>query len=135
VREVRLDDEPRGYARASIAIHEVGLYRLSDGTLNAVAAMGAPNPKEFADLRATDRYLGPIAKATGGRVTWLSRDGVPDIRRARREHDAAGRGWIGLYRNKRYHVTGVEQLPLLPALLVLTLMLGGLSLSWHREGR
>ena len=135
MQAVKLDDKPKGYAGASIAIGEVGLYRLSDGTLTAVAAVGALNPKEFADVRATDRYLGPIAKATGGRVTWLGRDGVPDIRRARREHDAAGRGWIGLYRNERYLVTGVDQLPLLPAVLVLALMLGGLALAWHREGR
>ena len=135
VQAVKLDDEPRGYAGASVRVGEVGLYRLSDGTLNAVAAVGSLNPREFADVRATERYLGPIAKATGGRVAWLGGDGVPDIRRVRREHDAAGSGWIGLYRNERYLVTGVDQLALLPALLVLALMLGGLAFAWHREGR
>ena len=40
----------------------------------------------------------------------------------------------GLLANQRYLVTGVEQVPLLPALLALVLVLGGLLAAWRREG-
>ena len=42
---------------------ELGLYRMNDGTLNAVAAAGPLNPREVADMRATDAVLKPYAVA------------------------------------------------------------------------
>ena len=39
---------------ATAKADELGLYRLTDGTLSAVAAAGPLNPKEVADMRATD---------------------------------------------------------------------------------
>ena len=48
---------------------------------------------------------------------------------------AGGRDWIGLVRNGEFRVTGVNQIPLLPVILVLTLALGGLALAWWREGK
>ena len=68
-----------GAARAKA--DELGLYRLTDGTLNAVAAAGPLNPKEVADMRATDSILAPLARASGGSVHWLVDGGMPDIRR------------------------------------------------------
>ena len=59
---------------------ELGLYRLNDATLTAVAAAGPLNPKEVADMRATDQILKPLADQSGGSVHWLT-DGVPQIRR------------------------------------------------------
>ena len=60
---------------------------------------------------------------------------MPDIRKVRAGRDMAGHGWIGLRTNDDYVVTGVSQLPLLPALAVLLLALTTLLLAWQREGR
>ncbi len=49
--------------------------------------------------------------------------------------DRHGRDWIGVQENGGYVVTGVSQVPLLPAVLVLLLTLGGAILAWYREGR
>jgi hypothetical protein len=134
VVSVPMTDEPSGRATGSLAVQRPGLYRLSDGTLTAVAAVGALNPLEFSDMRATDAKLAPVAAATGGGVEWLI-DGVPDIRRVRPGRQAAGRGWIGLKANGDYTVAGVDEVPLLPGLLVLAAALGTLMLAWRREGR
>ena len=140
VRSVELKPEGGGRATARITVDEAGLYRVSDGRLEALAAVGTLNPLEAAEVRATDERLGPIAEATGGAVLWLAETGPPDIRRVRPGRDLYGRdrigggGWIGLKANGDYVVRGVKQAPLLPAGLILVLGLGGLILAWRREG-
>ncbi len=123
-----------GVWRAKARADELGLYRLTDGTLTAVAAAGPLNPKEVADMRATDTVLQPIADASGGSVHWLA-DGVPDVRRVGASGSAAGSNWIGLRANGAYRVTSVEQRPLLPAWAALLLLLGTLLIAWRVEGR
>ncbi len=123
-----------GIWRATAKADELGLYRLTDGTLTTVAAAGPLNPKEVADMRATDRILAPIAQASGGSVHWLA-DGVPDLRRVGASGNAAGSSWMGLRANGAYRVTSVEQQPLLPAWVALLLLLGALLLAWRVEGR
>ncbi|HEX4303788.1 MAG TPA: hypothetical protein VHZ78_13410 [Rhizomicrobium sp.] len=123
-----------GVWRAKARADELGLYRLTDGTLTAVAAAGPLNPKEVADMRATDAVLQPIADASGGSVHWLA-DGVPDVRRVGPSGSAAGSNWIGLHANGAYRVTSVEQRPLLPAWAALLLLLGTLLIAWRIEGR
>jgi hypothetical protein len=123
-----------GLWRATAKADELGLYRASDGTLNAVAASGPLNPKEVADMRATDAILKAPAEATGGSVHWLA-DGMPSIRRTVPGSIASGEDWIGLRANGVYRVTSVEQQPLLPAWLALLLILGTLLLAWRIEGR
>ncbi|HEY1710415.1 MAG TPA: hypothetical protein VGG10_19245 [Rhizomicrobium sp.] len=123
-----------GVWKAQARAAELGLYRFSNGTLSTVAASGPLNPREVADMRATDSILSPVAQASGGSVKWLG-DGIPDIRRVGPDAIASGSGWIGLRANGAYRVTSVEQQPLLPAWLALVLVLGTLLLAWRMEGR
>ena len=123
-----------GLWRAAVKADELGLYRLNDGKLSAVAAAGPLNPKEVADMRATDTILKPVAQASGGSVRWLS-DGLPSIRRVDAGSTASGDSWIGLKRNGAYRVTAVEQQQLLPPWAALFLLLGTLLLAWRMEGR
>ncbi len=124
-----------GLWRASANADELGLYRLSDGSLNTVTATGPLNPKEVADMRATDAVLRPFAIASGGSVHWLVDGGVPSVRRVAPGRLAAGDDWIGLRANGAYRVTSVEQEPLLPPWLALLLVLGTLLLAWRVEGK
>ncbi|HYM32353.1 MAG TPA: hypothetical protein VEU47_13690 [Candidatus Cybelea sp.] len=133
-QQVTLKDSDGGHATGSVPVREPGLYRLSDGTRSAIAAVGAINPKEFADVRATDALLTPVAQASKGAVRWLV-DGMPEIRSVAPDRDRAGRTWLGLVAHRDYLVNGVQQVPLMPAILVLILVIGGLALAWHREGR
>ena len=131
---VQLTKAEPGLWRGGAKVSELGLYRLTDGTLSAVAASGPLNPKEVADMRATDSILAPLAKASGGSVHWLT-DGLPSIRRVDAGARAYGDGWIGLKRNGAYRVTSVQQEPLLPAWVAVILLLGILLLAWRVEGR
>ncbi|MBI3453085.1 MAG: hypothetical protein HY057_09745 [Rhodospirillales bacterium] len=138
-RTVALAEGRGGRSGATIEAEETGLYHLTDGTRIAIAAVGALNPVEFANVRATETLLAPAARATGGQVLWLA-DGLPDIRRVRPGREAGGRepggrGWIGLRANGDYVVTGLMQLPLMPGAALFLLTLGALILAWRREGR
>lgn len=133
-RSVELVGQGAGRAVGSLGVEEPGLYKLTDGLRSAVAAVGTLNPQEYADMRATPDALRPIVEATGGAIRWINA-GIPEIRKVRPNRDAQGRGWVGLRSNGDYVVTGVKQLPLLPAVLVLMLLLGGLIAAWRREGR
>ena len=123
-----------GRARVTVAVDEVGLYRVSDGERTALVAVGALNPLEFADMRTSPRRLEALVRATGGGIRWLE-DGVPSFKRVRPGRNAAGNGWLGLVANRDHRVVSIIEVPVLPALAVLILGLGALMLAWRREGR
>ncbi len=113
---------------------EAGLYRISDGNREALAAAGPLNPIEFEDLRATSKVLGRLSTLTGGGVHWI-RDGLPDIRKVQAHRDLSGKGWIGLIDNNSYTVVGLTKFLLLPPLLLMIGVLGFLMMAWWKEGR
>ena len=82
-----------------------------------------------------DNPLVLAAHLSGGAVQWLVDRGVPEIRQVGPDREAAGRNWLGLRSNESYFVTGVREIPLIPALLALALLLGTMLGAWYREGR
>ncbi len=137
--ELRLAETRGGRQSAIFAPDRPGLYRMSDGERSTLAAVGAVNPTESADVRTTEALLKPAADATAGAVVWLA-DGTPEVRRLRpgREMGGAipgGRNWIGFRNNGGYVVTGVAQTPLMPGILTFLLCLGLALVAWRREGR
>ncbi|WP_421996470.1 hypothetical protein [Reyranella sp.] len=134
-RTIELRQASPGLGVGVVDVEKPGLYRFDDGTLNTVAAVGNPDPLEFSDVRATDAKLKPFAEATGGTAMWLSDTGEPDIRSVRPGRAAGGSDWIGLRRNEGYTVAGINQIPLLPGILVAAAFLLALGTAWWREGR
>jgi hypothetical protein len=65
-RNVILQAGEPGLWRGSIRATELGLWRATDGKLNALVNVGPPNPREFAEVTSTTEVLGPFAAATGG---------------------------------------------------------------------
>ena len=132
--KVELKETGPGRYEASVPVAQTGLYSVSDGERVAMAAAGALNPLELADVRATEAPLAPIVEATRGSMHWIV-DGLPTIRRIAADRRTSGRNWIGLVANEDYLVTGVRRLPAMPALLVLGLVLAAAAAGWRREGR
>ena len=65
-RVVKLDPVEPGVWESTIAANELGLWRATDGKLNALINIGPANPREFAEVTSTTDWLAPIANATGG---------------------------------------------------------------------
>jgi hypothetical protein len=134
-RTLTLNQTSPGLGLGVIDVDKPGLYRFDDGTLRTVAAVGNPDPLEFSDVRATEAKLKPLVEASGGGIMWLSDNPDPDIRSVRPGRAAGGSDWIGLRRNEGYTVAGINQLPLLPGILVALAFLMAIGSAWWREGR
>jgi len=134
-RTLSLRQTAPGLGLGVVDVDRPGLYRFDDGTLRTVAAVGSPDPLEFSDVRATDAKLKPLIEASGGGMLWLVDQPDPDIRTVRPGRAAGGSDWIGLRRNEGYTVAGINQLPLLPGILVAVAFLMAIGSAWWREGR
>ena len=113
---------------------EMGLYRLTDGELSTVIALGPAAPREFEQTIASGGVLQPLVDSTQGGIMAIE-DGLPDLRDVRAGRPAAGRGWIGITPREAYRTGDISINPLLPAwafLLLSSLLILG---AWLREGR
>ncbi len=137
---VTLEEAEPGLWRQTVEAEDFGLYRLESGDLSAVAAVGPLTSREFADVRATDETLAPVAQATGGGQYWVAEDGpdsiaLPAIRRVRADRAASGRGWLGLVDNRRYEVRASREVSLIHPALWAGLLIGLALLAWRWESR
>jgi hypothetical protein len=137
-RELKLEPTEPGVWEKSIVADELGLWRATDGKLNALVNIGPANPREFAEVTSTPEVLAPIANATGGAARRLD-DGngldVPRIVAVRSGGTYSGDDWIGLKMRDASVVRGIGVLPVFAGLLGLLLLIGSLAGSWAREGR
>ena len=132
--EVVLGEVKPGVFSADYASDQLGIFRLSDGELSTVVAMGPATPAEFEQTVADGAALaGAVEASRGG--TFRLEEGLPDIRRIREGRVAAGRGWIGIMGRDAYETLDIRLIPLVSAL---AFMLMGMALAvygWLREGR
>lgn len=137
---VSLDNQGDGLFSVSIEAREIGLWRLTDGTLSTLAHVGPPNPNELQTVVSSTQRFEPIAAATRSAAVRLqpTADGSLSVPRTRLV-DGAGRttgsGWIGFRRSEASVLLGARQQPLTLGLwtLIPALMLWGAT--WWREGR
>ncbi len=112
----------------------MGLYRLAQGALTRVIAVGPSAPKEFEQTIADGTALEPAIAATNGGIQRLEA-GIPDIRTVREGRPAAGRGWIGITPRGAYVTEDITLAPLMPAWLWLVLAALLALSAWLVEGR
>jgi hypothetical protein len=137
-RTLALNPSEPGVWQTSVTANELGLWRATDGKLNALVNIGPANPREFAEVTSTTEALAPIAAATGGDARRLD-DGngvsVPRILAVRSGDTYKGDDWIGLKMRDASVIRGIGVLPVFAGLLGLLLLLGSLAGTWAREGR
>jgi hypothetical protein len=137
-RTLKLDAKKPGVWESTVAANELGLWRASDGKLNALISVGPANPREYAEVTSTTQVLAPFSSSTGGDARRLD-DGsglnVPRIVAMRSGEIYKGDDWIGLKMSSASVVRGIGVLPVFAGLLGLLLLLGSLAGTWVREGR
>ncbi|MDR7123544.1 hypothetical protein [Pseudotabrizicola sp. 4114] len=112
----------------------VGLYRMEQGELSRVVAIGPSSPREFIETIASGEPLAATVAATNGGVMRLS-DGAPDVRLVRDGRPASGRGWIGITPRGAYVTQDVRVAALLPGWAWLLLVAVFAIAAWLIEGR
>ncbi len=137
---VALSPAAPGLSRASVKVSEMGLYRLTDGDLSALANVGPENPREFQDVVSTTERLRPLAEATGGTVRRIGKGSEGDITLPRivamRESPIyGGSDYAAIERTGAAEVKGVGVAPVGIGLVGLIFLLGSVIISWLAEAR
>lgn len=134
VTELPLPETAPGRYAAEWDAPEIGLYRLAQGDLKTVMALGPSAPREFEETVASGDKLAPLVEATRGGILRIE-DGTPDVRTVAEGRNAAGRGWIGITPRGAYVTQDVRVAQLLPPWAWLLLAAGLAVAAWLREGR
>lgn len=124
-----------GWARATVAAEENGIYSFVKGDKKAFAVVGTALNAEFADVHTTPDLLAPAVRATRGGTIWFQDTPGFDVRAVSSSAGTmGGDDWLGLRRNEAYAVSSVDSAALVPDSLALLLLLAGLMAVWWREG-
>lgn len=134
VSTVILDEAQPGRFAATVSAEVQGLYRIAEGDLETVFALGPAAPREFEQTIASAGALQPLTDAQRG-GTLRVEDGALSLRMVREGRAAAGRGWLGLTSRYAFVTTDLRIAPLLPAWALLLLALAFSLIAWLREGR
>ena len=133
-----LTEAEPGVFSTTIDADEIGLHRVGNGDLVALAHVGPVNAPEFADMASTEQLLRARAEKTGGGVRRVARRSgvsVPGIAPVRHTGNASGRDWIGLRATDDSILKAVNRAPLFGGFLGLGALLLALGSMWRREGR
>ena len=136
IETVTLEKVSEGYFQAVVTSKGQGAYKLDDGDVSTIAAVGSLNPIEFSNLLPNTQLLKPLSEATGGGLFPRGPDGaLPTIRQVNLGQNTASDETLGLVQREQYEVRESRRTPLLPPLvyfIIFILFMGG---AWYREGK
>ncbi|WP_139976870.1 glutamine amidotransferase [Ochrobactrum sp. CGA5] len=138
--QVNLAQSKPGLFEGSLQTDEIGIFRVKNSDLEALAHVGPIDAPEFADSISTADRLKPLADATGGSVHRVRASAgssirVPTITAISGNRNASGNDWIGLRETADTQLKSVNRLPLFSGFLALGLLLFVFGGMWYREGR
>ena len=140
VTTAKLSPAEPGLSRAQVKVSELGLYRISDGSLTTLVNVGPENPREFQEVVSTTEKLRPLAEATGGTVRRIGTNHGSDVSLPRivAMHDSpvyGGSDYAAIKRTGAAQVTGIGIAPLAIGFLGLIFLLASAIATWLYEGR
>ncbi|MEM9584709.1 MAG: hypothetical protein AAGA08_16485 [Pseudomonadota bacterium] len=129
-----LEEISPGRFAASFEGQEQGLYRVKEGEIETVFALGPAAPREFIETVASGDKLEPLVTPLRGGILKIE-EGIPNLRMVGEGRNASGRNWIGLTPRNAYVTTNITVTPLVSAWLFLALAALLTLAAWLREGR
>ncbi len=139
MRQVQPAEIAPGLWRAVLAAADIGLWRVTDGDLVAVAHVGPPNPREYLNVRSTLDVLEPAVEAGNGHLSRMTNGAgtldPPRILPIRSGGNYGGGDWLGVRMTEASILLGIERYPLFIGFLGLAILLTVLAATWFREGR
>lgn len=136
IETIPLSKVSDGYFQAVIESKGQGAYKLEDGTVSTIAAVGSLNPIEFANLLPDTERLRPLTDASGGGLfTALPNDSLPQITQVSEGRETSADTRLGLVQRAQYEVRESRRTPLLPPLAYFILFILCMGGAWYREGK
>jgi hypothetical protein len=127
-----------GVWRGEMAVATPGLHQVTSGDKQGFIIAGIGNPNEARLLKADGSSVSKAqAKAGGGALAWLGRDGrgaLPAISRIGANANGGGDSF-GLRQTGASAVIATRRDPLVPTWIFAILMVGFSLFGWLREGR
>ena len=135
-RQVNISEVSEGLFRGQMPAEGFGAYRLDQGDVSTITAIGTLNPKEYTELLPTLEHISPISEMSGGylKTIGLAEGKLPSVRRVGLNDNTSGENWLGLRNFEDYVVTRSQRDPLIPSLLLFVLFFLSLAIAWWREG-
>lgn len=132
-----LTDHPTvaGLATAKITPEAPGIYRFTNDDLSTVAVIGAINPPELQDVRATANIMAPLAKTAESGVLWLEDLGntAPRLNLTTRNTNFYGSNWLALKDQQVFRASSISRMPLIPDFIGLIFLAGLVLFIWWIE--
>lgn len=135
-RQITLSEVSEGVFRGQIAAEGFGAYRMEQGDVSTITAIGTLNPKEYDELLPTTEQLTSLSEESDGfiKLVGLADNNLPSVRRVGLTADSSGETWLGLRSYEGYVVTRSQRQPLVPPLLFFVLFFMSIAMAWWREG-
>jgi hypothetical protein len=131
---LKLSKSMEGLFTGKLDTDEIGLFRIKNGEMTALAHVGPVNAPEFLSTVSTTATLSALATQTGGSVRRLAAS-IPDILPVRGKVEQGSANWLGLKTTGETTLRSVSRLPLFGGFLGLGVLLLALGSMWYREGR
>ncbi len=132
-----LTETSDGVFQGDVPLKQQGAYRLQNGTVTTITAIGALNPREYSELLPTQDILAPLTEASDGLTKFIGLDAsnLPNLRRTAPGRDTSGNSWAGLVAHGDYAVTQSRRTSLAPGLLFFALFFLFIAWGWRQEGK
>lgn len=136
IETVILEKVGDGYFQATIPSKGQGAYKLNDGDVSTIAAVGRLNPIEFTNLIPDRERLKPLSDASGGGLFALAPgDTLPELSRITIGRSASSPDRLGLVEREQYEVRESRRTPFLPPIVYFCLFILFMAGAWFREGK
>ena len=118
-RKIGVQQVRPGIWRGKLEASEAGLHRLSDGKLEAVAAIGTVDPaggnRPVCHYRKTEPASSSAPRSIRaiylGKTATAASMALPRIARVNAGRSMAGSGWLGLKTNNAYRILSIRRVP------------------------
>ena len=136
IETVQLEKVSDGYFQAIIESKGQGAYRLDDGDISTIAAVGRLNPVEVSNLLPDAKRLLPLTDTTNGNIYTISpTDTLPQPSQQSERRRASKDDGFYLTQREQYEIRESRRTPFLPTLIYFILFILCMSGAWYREGQ
>jgi len=136
IETVILEKVGDGYFQAVIPSKGQGAYKLNDGTVSTIAAVGRLNPVEFSNLLPDLIRLKPLSDITGGGLYEAGPNGtLPALAQVSQSRVTAKDDTLHLMQREQYEVRESRRTQLLPPILYFFLFILFMAWGWYRESK